>query len=1227
MIYIAVLNNLIVNGSARFLNKLYANDIDIGNDVEISGKTTTGQLVINGGTNFNNLSSGDSNGAPLVIGNPASRHIAIDADEIAGKNNATSSGHLWLNYGGGNVYLSTGQQIYANNGTFTTPTLRATNIGDNNNVVSTAFIATGNITTLNTNGISNAGAIVTRDMEVVDTLKSYKWDISHVANLANDFTVSPTLQLASGATIQFSAINTSTKVCTFTVTDSFSISSDSLGGVTWSQYSKVKFTMNLNNVVNSNCDGYLTVKMNSTAGTLVISGTLDDVTGLATGTNYNAEGATIMLYEVGAGSQSTTYPVGIRMTAYGSNKRSYIDIYGGTATSSWTTPHVRIGNVGGLTFNGETLGNQWGIYTDKGYFSGAIVSKEGNIGGFFIDQTNIHNNVTSLTDTSHTGIYLGTDGIRNYNTTGSKHVTIKDGTITANSVDLTGKITATSGSISGSLVSSGIDANNITAGTLSADRIGAGSITIGKINQKVYAYSNNGQGTGYAKLFTISHTDSYRNAPISFLFHNRGKRETRVSLNYTNNQTAASAVIQNATYDGDTAFYYVSKGNAVYDVYFALAESWDDTYVTDYINQYSSGLEVEWSGSYYGTSLPSGAVEFMKLVGSIAKSTIDDYAKTATTYITDIDSNKGITIKPSNSSGNDYLQINSSAISFYRNNVETVKLEDSAFRIGKLGPNMRNVYVTDEVVQIRNNATVLAEYGSDIKFYDGTGNATTNIAAQIGSTGISIKKGDINLGSGTFTVTSTGTLTATDAEITGDIAANTLHVGTSSSSNHLIYENNTIDLSTDWLKFDSTAKAVIIGNNNSAMSANISGSDFILKDKDSNPFFYAGDLRGGENAKITESIVAGTRFNYIRLDVSYKIETSDEVTVTDSNGNTIQCTIGSNGYYLTSDDLIDGDTYTVVYYTAEPLYAITFTQRDPNYGTVIGANSVNFAYNGRCSGSGAFCEGYATTASGKFSHAEGRSSRASGNYSHAEGESFAESRDAHAEGGDCYARGGWSHAEGYKCESNATYSHAGGSYSKAEGYKSYARGDNVVAQGCGQFVIGKYNKLQGSKLTTNNSDYAFIIGNGTSSVLSNAFTVNWNGVTSYYGDVTNTSLQIPASGSSTISSVTYASGSGGKITEISFTKKGNLAMIRFQVTSTSAITSGSNILTAQLVNKYHPAQYTTGVGYYGGHAIIGRINTNGQLIIRNASSSSVTLESSKDGVEVAFTYILKDYFV
>ena len=51
-------------------------------------------------------------------------------------------------------------------------------------------------------------------------------------------------------------------------------------------------------------------------------------------------------------------------------------------------------------------------------------------------------------------------------------------------------------------------------------------------------------------------------------------------------------------------------------------------------------------------------------------------------YVTDIDSNKGITIKPSNSSGNDYLQINSSAITTYKNNTDVMSLGNNSFRMG-----------------------------------------------------------------------------------------------------------------------------------------------------------------------------------------------------------------------------------------------------------------------------------------------------------------------------------------------------------------------------------------------------------------------------------------------------------------------------------------------------------------------------------------------------------------
>ena len=234
MICIAVLNNLIVNGSARFLNKLYANDIDISGTSTFASLSTTGNATIGGTLG---VTGATTLTGKLTVNNVIEQHG--DGIELY-----YSTPHIDFHYGNSTADY-TSRIIENASGTLTiTPKFSTP----------TATITTGNITTINSSTISNSGKITANDMEVMDTLKSYKWDISHVANLANDFTVSPTLQLASGATIQFTAINTTTRVCTFTVTDSSSISSDSLGGVTWSQYSKVKFTMNLNNVINSNCN-------------------------------------------------------------------------------------------------------------------------------------------------------------------------------------------------------------------------------------------------------------------------------------------------------------------------------------------------------------------------------------------------------------------------------------------------------------------------------------------------------------------------------------------------------------------------------------------------------------------------------------------------------------------------------------------------------------------------------------------------------------------------------------------------------------------------------------------------------------------------------------------------------------------------------------------------------------------------------------------------------------
>ena len=76
-----------------------------------------------------------------------------------------------------------------------------------------------------------------------------------------------------------------------------------------------------------------------------------------------------------------------------------------------------------------------GILTARGAdIQGIIQANEGNIGGFTIGESAIYHTIPSFTDTSSTGVYLGTDGIK----LGSDF-----------KVDNTGKITANSGEIGG----------------------------------------------------------------------------------------------------------------------------------------------------------------------------------------------------------------------------------------------------------------------------------------------------------------------------------------------------------------------------------------------------------------------------------------------------------------------------------------------------------------------------------------------------------------------------------------------------------------------------------------------------------------------------------------------------------------------------------------------------------------------------------------------------------
>lgn len=79
--------------------------------------------------------------------------------------------------------------------------------------------------------------------------------------------------------------------------------------------------------------------------------------------------------------------------------------------------HNGVTGMSDTTHNGIYLGKD-GINLGKGNFTvtnaGALTAKSGYIGsssGFAIGSTDIHNGMTSLSDTSHNGVYVGTDGI------------------------------------------------------------------------------------------------------------------------------------------------------------------------------------------------------------------------------------------------------------------------------------------------------------------------------------------------------------------------------------------------------------------------------------------------------------------------------------------------------------------------------------------------------------------------------------------------------------------------------------------------------------------------------------------------------------------------------------------------------------------------------------------------------------------------------------------------
>ena len=370
----AFLQNLIVTGSSKFLNKIYATDIEVSGTFGTSGNLSVGgNLSVTGDSTLKAI-----NGTSLNVSNGT---ISAGAIELS---HATP--YIDFHFGKSTADY-TSRIIESTSGTITiTPNLKV----GTSATIPTATITTANIST------SNMSTGIAENLNVTNKLHATHFDLQSVAQLGGAFYVSPTVKFPTDSNTTFT-VTKSGSTLNITISDS-ALTSTTLAGVVWGANAKIKASGKIGTITTGTMDGTVT-SLNTSNHTLVISVSGENSSSVTAGsyTSANIDNFCVMMYETSDG-----HPVGIMMNSYGTDGRTYIDIHGGTASA--TTPNVRIGNLGGLSFNDTTLSNQWGIYTNNGYYTGSIVANGGKIGGFTIGASAIYTGTLTANSDNNIGL-------------------------------------------------------------------------------------------------------------------------------------------------------------------------------------------------------------------------------------------------------------------------------------------------------------------------------------------------------------------------------------------------------------------------------------------------------------------------------------------------------------------------------------------------------------------------------------------------------------------------------------------------------------------------------------------------------------------------------------------------------------------------------------------------------------------------------------------------------
>lgn len=433
----AQLNNLIVTGSSRFLNKVYFSNggtfngnlnVNNGNINVTNGNLQLyGKVALQGYDNWLRLNNSvNGTNSPFTYGIYCGNGVLRTDGEFqvgdggncfkANSSAITCNKSLIVNagvdFGYGATIRNAGLELY-----FSTPFIDFH--FDNSNNDYTSRIIEGGKGVLNINGVTcsssnlaannvsatnvnvssrinaDAATAIFNNVYVKDELRSTTWAIDNITNLGSTFYVSPCIIFTNPSVYINSKSGTTV---TLTITDNNIISS-TIGGQTWTSGSKIKLMGRINTSVLGIVNGTMARQLNTTtAKTAYITlnfATTDDCAGIEQGKTYSGSAVgdlKMMMYEVNLNVNGTTKnrPVGIRMSSYNEDKKSSIDIYNGTVDDG--KPIVRMGYLGELpAVNGENP-TGYGFYAvGNAFFSGRIVSGSGKIGGFSISQYTLVN--------------------------------------------------------------------------------------------------------------------------------------------------------------------------------------------------------------------------------------------------------------------------------------------------------------------------------------------------------------------------------------------------------------------------------------------------------------------------------------------------------------------------------------------------------------------------------------------------------------------------------------------------------------------------------------------------------------------------------------------------------------------------------------------------------------------------------------------------------------------